>query len=123
MGYLEALEQTQNFPLKSAILASPTLRPYDVEQAARSGTLTNFSSHPGSTFLGTVGEALVWRAIKYQSRAGIRGRFSTHVFPQPGTLVSLGIALPPEVEGERSCCFDGGVCSASADLVVRSPLL
>ncbi len=96
MDFLTAAEDVQNFPLLSVILASPTLRPYDVEQAARTGTLTDFSRHPGSTFLGAVAEALVFRALKFQSQAGVRGRVSTHVFPQPGTLVSLGIKLPPE---------------------------
>jgi RHS repeat-associated protein len=78
-------------PLLRLIIASPTLRPRTVEAAARSGSLTNFGSHPGSTFLGTVGEALVMHNIENQS-GGLFSGVSTTVVPQPA-----GALLPPGV--------------------------
>ena len=78
-------------PILKLIIASPTLRPKTVESAARSGALTNFGSHPGSTFLGTVGEAMIMHNLERQS-GGPFGGISSTVVPQPGTAV-----LPPGV--------------------------
>lgn len=51
-------------PIRETILSSPTLRPRDVERAADAGTLTQFDRHPGSSFLGAVGEARVIDSIR-----------------------------------------------------------
>ncbi len=44
--------------LWKSIIASPTLTPRQIQDAALSGRLTNVNLHPGSTFMGTAGEAL-----------------------------------------------------------------
>ena len=78
-------------PILRLVLASPTLRPRDVQDGARSGSLTDFSKHPGTTFLGTVAEALVTHNLENQSK-GIFSSISTLVLPQPATA-----ALPAGV--------------------------
>jgi RHS repeat-associated protein len=87
-------------PIYEAIKASPTMRPKDVEVGSRTGAIRNFRSHPGSTFLGTWGEALVAHNLRHQS-GGIFGKLSSVVTIQPaahalpaGLKSVLGARLP-----------------------------
>jgi len=70
-------------PILQAIEASPNICLREIEAAARNGSLGNTSTHPGTTFLGTVGEALVKRNLDYQSR-GAFATISSYVVLQPG---------------------------------------
>ncbi len=72
--------------LLEAVNASPTLRPRDVQDAAFGGQLSNFSKHPGTTFLGTVAQAIVMENLRNKSTGwlllvgscgGARGRDPT----------------------------------------------
>ena len=86
-----------SIPLWHTIVASPTLRPYTVEQAARAGTLTNFNAHPGSSFLGAVGEAIVWSNLgAWPIQNAVRG--AIYVFPNPGTGAIALSGLDPATQ-------------------------
>jgi RHS repeat-associated protein len=52
--------QSLPIPVWASLIASPNLRPRAVEDAAKGGYLTSFAGgHPATTFLGTIGEAIV----------------------------------------------------------------
>ena len=56
--------ERQSVPIDETVLASPNLRPREVERAADAGRLTQSRGHPGSTFLGALGEAHVIQDIR-----------------------------------------------------------
>ncbi|MBN2736490.1 MAG: DUF4157 domain-containing protein, partial [Spirochaetales bacterium] len=90
---LQNIEKTTKFPIYSMILNSPTLRPYAVEQAAKADILENTSTHPGTTFKGTVGEAYVLYRLLYagnEKNAWLTDMFN-FAFPQPMTMIEEGI--------------------------------
>jgi hypothetical protein len=64
-GALNVLLKAQagGLPIYTMILSSPNLSPRDVERAAATGKLSNFGKHPGSSFLGAVGEAIVMQYL------------------------------------------------------------
>ena len=78
------LAEAGGLPILTTVRASPTLRPREVERAAATGRLTNFRTHPGSSFLGAVGEALIIHNLRNMS-TGLFGSISTFVVPQPGS--------------------------------------
>jgi hypothetical protein len=78
---LQAAE-SEGLPILTTILNSPTLRPKDVEVASQRGTLSNFRTHPGSSFLGAIGEALVIHNLRHSE--GTFGSVSSIVVSQPG---------------------------------------
>jgi hypothetical protein len=95
--YFQNIQNTQQFPILDSIVASQNLRMRQVEDGAKSGQLNDFSTSVGKRFLGVVGEALVWRALKYQSASPV-GTELTYVFPQPVTLARQGVDLPDEID-------------------------
>ena len=106
--YLQGLD----IPLWHTIVGSPTLRPYDVEQAARAGTLTHFDQHPGSSFLGAVGEAIVWRNLGAWPMAdAVAG--AIYVFPNPGTRAVAITGVDPYTQG----VIAGLLAAVSPDLL------
>lgn len=89
--------EADGLPILQAVEGSPTLRPMTVQEAARSGVLTDFSSHPGSSFLGAVGEALVKHNLEFDS-SGRFGGISSFAVLQPATAVLP--AWAPTVVGD-----------------------
>ncbi|MFZ5476697.1 MAG: RHS repeat-associated core domain-containing protein, partial [Myxococcota bacterium] len=94
-GLLRDVEGAEASPSTKAVLAahglaevveaSPTLRPLDVQRAAQSGRLTRFDLHPGSTFLGTVGEGVAAKRLEAATAGGWLPRVLTQrVVHQPG---------------------------------------
>lgn len=89
---LQVLEAGQKqLPIVDIIRASPTLSLREVESAAANDKLTNFGEQPGSTFLGSIGEAF----MSHQIHQGWTVKSMPTVTPQPGKLV-----LPAALSGE-----------------------
>lgn len=86
--------QAGGLPIYTAILSAPNLSPRVVERAAATGELSNFGKGPGSSFLGTVGEAIIAQTLLATS-GGIPG--STVTFQPPKSSLPAGITGFPDL--------------------------
>jgi RHS repeat-associated protein len=84
--------EDEGLPILQTIKASPTLRPADVELAASAGGLTDFGRHPGTSFLGAVGEALVIHDLLSPGGNSPTRNLSSFAIANPATSM-----LPPVV--------------------------